>query len=70
MVTLPQVEEDQEEAVCRVLEMRFRELMQDDETERKQSVHGRPFVLSCRSSGLFSEGQLVVGQLDSSSLHA
>jgi hypothetical protein len=30
----------------------------------------RTFVLSCRSSGLFSEGQLVVGQLDSSSLHA
>ena len=39
MVTLPQVEEDQEEAVWRVLEMRCRELMQDDETERKQSVH-------------------------------
>ena len=30
----------------------------------------RTFVLSCWSSGLFTEGQLVVGQLDSSSLHA
>jgi hypothetical protein len=39
MVTLPQVDEDQEEAVWRVLEIRCKELMQDDETERKQSVH-------------------------------
>jgi hypothetical protein len=39
MVTLPQVEEDQEEAVWRVLEMRCRELMQDDEMDRKQCVH-------------------------------
>jgi hypothetical protein len=39
MVTLPQVDEDQEETVCRVLEIRFQELMQDDETEWKQSVH-------------------------------
>ena len=39
MVTLPQVDEDQEETVWRVLEIRCKELMQDDETERKQSVH-------------------------------
>jgi hypothetical protein len=39
MVTLPQVDEDEEEAVCRVLEIRCKELMQDDDTERKQSVH-------------------------------
>jgi hypothetical protein len=39
MVTLPQVDEDQEEDVCRVLEIRFKELIQDDDTERKQSVH-------------------------------
>jgi hypothetical protein len=39
MVTLPQVPEDQEEAVCRVLEIRCKELMRDDETERKWSAH-------------------------------
>jgi hypothetical protein len=39
MVTLPQVDEDQEETVWCVLEIRCKELMQDDETERKQSVH-------------------------------
>jgi len=41
MVTLPQVDEDQEEAVWRVLEFKCKELMQDDETERKRkrSVH-------------------------------
>ena len=39
MVTLPQVPEEQEESVCRVLEIRCKELMQDDETERKRSVH-------------------------------
>ena len=39
MVTLPQVDEDQEEAVWRVLEIKCKELMQDDETERKRSVH-------------------------------
>ncbi len=38
-VTLPEVDEDQEEVVWRVLEIRFRELIQDDETEWKQSVH-------------------------------
>jgi hypothetical protein len=35
MVTLPEVPEDQEEDVCRVLEIRCKELMWDDETERK-----------------------------------
>ena len=39
MVTLPQVDEDEEEAVCRVLEIRCKDLMQDDDTERKESVH-------------------------------
>ncbi len=39
MVTLPEVDEDQEEDVWRVLEIRCKELMQDDATERKQSVH-------------------------------
>ena len=39
MVTLPQVDEDKEETVCRVLEIRCKELIQDDETEWKQSVH-------------------------------
>ena len=41
MVKLPQVDEDQEEAVWRVLEFKCKELMQDDETERKRkrSVH-------------------------------
>jgi hypothetical protein len=39
MVTLPQVPEEQEEAVWRVLEIRCQELMQHDEEERKQSVH-------------------------------
>ena len=39
MVTLPEVDEDQEEALRRVLEIRCKELMQDDDTERKQSVH-------------------------------
>ena len=38
MVTLPQVPEEQEEVVCRVLEIRWKELMQDDETDRKRSV--------------------------------
>ena len=38
MVTLPQVPEDQEEAVWRVLEIRCKELMRDDETERKRSA--------------------------------
>jgi hypothetical protein len=38
MVTLPQVDEDQEEAVWRVLEIRCKELMQDDETERKRKL--------------------------------
>ncbi len=39
MVTLPQVPEEQEETVWRVLEIRCQELMQHDEEERKQSVH-------------------------------
>jgi hypothetical protein len=39
MITLPQVEEDQEEVVCRVLEVRCKELMLDDQRERDQSVH-------------------------------
>jgi hypothetical protein len=39
MVTLPQVPEVQEEVVCRVLEMRCKELMYHDEEERKRSVH-------------------------------
>ena len=39
MVTLPQVPEDQEETVWRVLEIRCKELMQEDETERKRSAH-------------------------------
>ena len=39
MVTLPQVPEDQEETVWCVLEIRCKELMQEDETERKRSAH-------------------------------
>ena len=42
MVTLPQVAEDQEEDVWRVLEVRCQELMRDDETERRRSVHAKP----------------------------
>jgi hypothetical protein len=38
MVTLPQVPEEQEETVWRVFEIRCKELIQDDETERKRSV--------------------------------
>ena len=38
MITLPEVPEDQEEDVCRVLEIRCKELMWDDETERKWFV--------------------------------
>ncbi len=38
MVTLPQVDEDQEKYVWCVLEIKWKELMQDDETERKRSV--------------------------------
>ena len=39
MVTLPQVPEDQEEAVWHGLEVRCKELMRDDQTERDRSVH-------------------------------
>ena len=38
MVALPQVPEDQEEGVWRVLEIRCKELLLDDETERKRSA--------------------------------
>jgi hypothetical protein len=39
MVTLPQVPEEQEQTVCRVLEIRCKDLMQHDEEERKRYVH-------------------------------
>ena len=39
MVTLPQAPEEQAEDVCRVLEVRYNQLMRDDETERRRSVH-------------------------------
>ncbi len=42
MVTLPQVPEEQEEDVWRILEVRCKELMRDDETDRRRSVHAKP----------------------------
>jgi hypothetical protein len=49
MVTLPQVPEEKEEAVWRVLEIRCKEFMQDDETERKRSVVVQPTTLPHRT---------------------
>jgi len=39
MITLPQVEEDQGEAVWGILEVRCQELMMDDQRQRDRSVH-------------------------------
>ena len=39
ITTLPQVEVDQEEVVCHVLDVRCQQLMLDDQRERDRSVH-------------------------------